>query len=69
MENLMTDREGRQMIIFLPLVTARSSLIVNSPGFPVSGAPVMSEAVPCKIIFHFLTVQRTGQPSQCGSGE
>ena len=69
MENLMTDREGRQMIIFPPLVTARSSLIVNSPGFPVSGAPVMSEAVPCKIIFHFLTVQRTGQPSQCGSGE
>ena len=58
------------MIIFLPLVTARSSLIVNSPGFPVSGGPVvMSEAVPCKIIFHFLTVQRTGQPSQCGCGE
>ena len=57
------------MIIFLPLVTARSSLIVNSPGFPVSGGPVMSEVVLCKIIFHFLTVQRTGQRSQCGCGE
>ena len=30
---------------------------------------MMSEVVLCKIIFHFLTVQRTGQRSQCGCGE